>query len=136
MSKKKDDVSQMITLRVDPELHSALRHQAMLNRRSLNAEIVVRLEKSLLEGTPPSPLLSGLYAGLIKVDTILREHPEFESLRLKRLEEQTAVPPADDKARMTTDHEFVGSAPDDETAKWNASSGEPKTAKKKTDVKK
>lgn len=44
-----------LTLRLPREVHEALTEAADNSRRSLNAEIVIRLERSVIQDPPPRP---------------------------------------------------------------------------------
>jgi hypothetical protein len=86
---KKDDIARVtITLRVHPELHTHLEMQATLSHRSMNAEIITRLEKSLADdGVQPSPLLNEIYEKLSELDAILKAQDKNFHLAAEYIEE-------------------------------------------------
>jgi hypothetical protein len=77
----KDDESSRIsmTLRLPAWLHSQLNWAATMSRRSMSAEILVRLENSLhdMPANVPSPHLAGMFQKLGELDAVLKEQAEY-----------------------------------------------------------
>jgi hypothetical protein len=70
MEKQSDFIR--FSLRLPPIVHNQVEWWAELNRRSVNAEIVTRLEKSFDEVSAPSPFLEDIYQKLSELDATLK----------------------------------------------------------------
>lgn len=78
MKDDQDDRFQRITLRIPKELHSRLMREASFWTRSMNAEIISRLEQSIIrDDNPASDELKDQHALIIQEHTKLRDRLKY-----------------------------------------------------------